>query len=80
MTVHPAFPIDPPIRLRDGRLISTADEAAALVRTQELRPGIDRRDEVLHLLERAATGDQQRAAIEAFREWLDGLEALDPRS
>lgn len=76
MTVHPAFPIDPPIRLRDGRIIRTADEAAALVRTQELRPGIDRRDEVLHLLERAGTGEEQRAAVEAFRAWLDSLEAL----
>lgn len=80
MTVHPTYPIDPPIRLRDGRLIATADEAAALVRTQELRPGVDTRDEVLHHLERAETGEQQRAAIEAFRAWLNDLEALDPRS
>lgn len=80
MTVHPSFPIDPPVRLRDGRVIRTADEAAALVRTQELRPGVDRRDEVLHGLERAETGEQQRAAVGAFREWLDLLEALDPRA
>lgn len=80
MSVHPSFPIDPPIRLRDGRVIGNADEAAALVRTQELRPGVDRRDEVLHGLERAQTGEQQRAAVQAFRDWLDALEVLDPRS
>ena len=39
--------IQPQIRLRDGRLISTIRDAIALLREHESRPGVDDRDEVL---------------------------------
>ena len=43
----------------------------------EPRPGIDRRDEVLHGLERAQTREQAHAAAHQFLRWLEELEIVE---
>ncbi|HUI96806.1 MAG TPA: hypothetical protein VLX44_13695 [Xanthobacteraceae bacterium] len=70
------LPIDPKIRLHDGRVIASMGEAIALVREHESRPGVDARDEVLHGLERAQTDQQRQAAAEGFRTWAKALDLL----
>ena len=70
------LPIDPKIRLRDGRVIGSIGEAIALLREHESRPGVDARDEVLHGLERAQSDQQRQAAAEGFRSWVKALDLL----
>ena len=76
MAIPSDLPIDPKIRLRDGRVIGCISEAIALVREHESRPGVDARDEVLHGLERAQTDQQLHAAAEGFRAWAKALDLL----
>jgi hypothetical protein len=44
---------------------------------QETRPGIDRRDEVLHTLERARSVEEAYAAAHLFLGRLEELEVVD---
>jgi len=53
--------------MRDGRIVRSLADAIALVREHESRPGVDVRDEVLHLLERARTDQERQAAAAASR-------------
>ncbi len=85
MTKYADFELNPVIRLNEGRLIRTVADAIKLMREHEARPGVDDRDEVLHLLERAQDEPQRDRAIARFRGWIAtwGLAvpvALDPRS
>lgn len=66
-------PIQPKIRLVDGRSIG---DAIALLREHEGRPGIDNRDEVLHRLERAQTDGERQAAAQGFYGWAQELGLL----
>ena len=70
------FNFAPEVRLRDGRIVRNLTDAAQLVREHEPRPGVDQRDEVLHLLERADTKEQALAAAHTFVEWLKELELV----
>jgi hypothetical protein len=57
------------LTMRDGRMIRSLADAIALVREHESRPGVDVRDEVLHLLERARTDQAPKLgpAIQVLR-------------
>jgi hypothetical protein len=68
--------LNPELRLRDGRVIRSFQDALMLVREHEARPGTDNRDEVLHELERARTRTEQQRAVEAFFAWARGLELI----
>ncbi len=76
--VDPQRPIQPPIRLRDGRIIDSVGDAIALLREHESRPGVDDRDEVLHRLERAQTEEEVHAAIGGFVVWASELGLASP--
>jgi len=71
------FNFTPEIRLKDGRIVRNVEDAAQLLREHEPRPGVDRRDEVLHMLERAETREQALAASHVFLRWLEELELVD---
>jgi hypothetical protein len=73
------FNFTPELRLRDGRIIRDLADAAGFVREQEVRPGVDRRDEVLHRIEAAKNREQALAAAHSFLGWLEELEVLDTR-
>jgi hypothetical protein len=70
--------IEPELFLRDGRSIRSIADAIKLLREHEGRPGIDNRDEVLHLLERAETDSELQRAAEAFLTWTKELDLLAP--
>jgi hypothetical protein len=70
--------IEPEMLLRNGRMVSSFADAIALLREHETRPGIDDRDEVLHLMERAQTDEELQAAAEAFLTWTRELDLLAP--
>ena len=70
------FLIEPTLYLRDGRIIASLADAIAYLRDQEVRPGVDTRDEVLHRLERARTDQERQKAAEAFLQWAEELELL----
>ena len=42
------FYFTPELHLKDGRIIRDLDDAASFAREQEVRPGVDQRDEILH--------------------------------
>jgi hypothetical protein len=70
MTQYMDFELNPAIRLNEGRTIRTIGDAIKLLREHEARPGVDDRDEVLHLLERAQDEQQRDTAITRFRGWI----------
>ena len=84
-TFHPApdfscmieFYFTPELHLADGRIIRNLEDAAGFAREHEVRPGVDRRDEVLHALERAQTREQAHAAAHLFLRWLEELELVE---
>jgi hypothetical protein len=71
------FYFTPELHLRDGRVIRDLDDALGFAREQEVRPGIDQRDEVLHKIERAETTEQAHAAAHLFVRWLEELNVLE---
>jgi hypothetical protein len=71
------FNFTPELHLSDGRIIRNIEDAAALAREHEPRPGVDIRDEVLHALERAQTYEQAHAAAHLFLRWLEELELVE---
>jgi hypothetical protein len=73
------FLFNPELRLLDGTVIRNRDDAVAFLRAQEARPGVDDRDELLHLIERANDSGAVHAAGGRFRDWLRELEVLDER-
>ncbi len=70
------FSFAPELRLIDGRIIRNLDDAAGFCREQEARPGVDRRDEVLHAIERARSPEQARAAAHLFLDWAKELQIV----
>jgi hypothetical protein len=70
------FNFTPELHLRDGRIIRHLNDAIDFAREQEVRPGVDQRDEVLHAMERAATREQAHAAAHQFLRWLEELEVV----
>ena len=74
MTIE--FYFTPELHLRDGRIIRHLEDAIDFAREQELRPGVDQRDEVLHVLERAKTREEAHAAAYQFLRWLEELEVV----
>jgi len=72
----PAFIFTPELHLRDGRIIRDLGDAIGFAREQEARPGVDQRDEVLHAIERAQTGEQAHAAAHKFVRWLEELDVV----
>jgi hypothetical protein len=73
-----ALLLQPPLHLRDGRIIGSLADAIALLREHEARPGVDARDEVLHQLERARTDQARSDAVKAFINWANELDLLVP--
>jgi len=73
------FLFNPEPRLLDGTVIRNRDDAVAFLRAQEARPGVDDRDELLHLIERAKDSHAVEILGGRFREWLRELEILDDR-
>jgi hypothetical protein len=71
------FNFTPELHLVDGRVIRNIEDAIAFAREQETRPGVDRRDEVLHSLERARSVEEAHAAAHLFLRWLEELEIVD---
>jgi hypothetical protein len=71
-----AFNFTPELHLRDGRVIRHLDDAVNFAREQELRPGVDQRDEILHVMERATTQEEAHAAAHRFLRWLEELEVV----
>jgi hypothetical protein len=67
----------PELHLVDGRIIRNIEDAMAFAREQETRPGVDRRDEVLHTLELARSIEEAYAAAHLFLRWLEELEIVD---
>jgi hypothetical protein len=74
MTIE--FHFTPELHLRDGRIIRDINDAVGFAREQEVRPGVDQRDEVLHALERARTREEAHAAAHRFLHWLEELEIV----
>jgi len=74
MTVE--FSFTPELALRDGRVIRDLDDAIALMREHEARPGVDQRDEILHAIERARSKEEAHAAAHRFLRWLEELDAV----
>jgi len=66
----------PEIHLVDGRIVRNIADAIALVREHETRPGVDRRDEVLHALERARSPEERYAAASLFLGWVEELKLV----
>jgi hypothetical protein len=75
MTIE--FYFTPELRLKDGRVIRDIEDALGFAREQEPRPGVDQRDEVLHMMERAKTNEETHAAAHLFLRWLEELEILE---
>lgn len=71
------FNFTPELHLRDGRVIRHLGDALDFAREQEVRPGVDQRDEILHALERAATREEAHAAAHRFLRWLEELEVVE---
>jgi hypothetical protein len=71
------FYFTPELHLKDGRIIRDLDDAASFAREQELRPGVDQRDEILHKMERAESKEDAHAAAHSFLRWLEELEVLE---
>ena len=69
------FHFTPKLHLKDGRIIRDLDDAASFAREQEVRPGVDQRDEVLH--KRAEDRETAHAAAHAFVRWMEELDVLD---
>jgi hypothetical protein len=70
------FYFTPELHLKDGR-IRDLDDAASFAREQEVRPGVDQRDEILHKMERAKSKEDVHAAANSFLRWLEELEVLE---
>ena len=68
------FYFTPELHLKDGRIIRDLSDAASFAREQEVRPGVDQRDEVLHKIERAENQEHAHAAAHSFVRWLEELE------
>jgi hypothetical protein len=71
------FHFTPELHLRDGRVIRHLEDAINFAREQELRPGVDQRDEILHAMERARTTEEAHAAAHRFLRWLEELDVVD---
>jgi len=71
------FYFTPELHLKDGRIIRDLDDAAGFAREQEVRPGVDQRDEALHRIERAKSKEEAHAAAHRFLRWLEELDILD---
>lgn len=71
------FYFTPELHLKDGRIIRDLDDAASFAREQEVRPGVDQRDEVLHKMERAKSKEEAHAAAHSFLRWLEELDVLE---
>jgi hypothetical protein len=74
--MRPEFRFTPELHLRDGRIIRDLEDAVGFAREQELRPGVDQRDEVLHAIERAQSKEQAHAAARRFVRWLEELDIV----
>jgi hypothetical protein len=72
-----AFHFTPEFRLKDGRIIRHLDDAIGFAREQEVRPGVDQRDEILHAMERATSQEEAHAAAHRFLRWLEELEVVE---
>jgi hypothetical protein len=72
-----AFNFTPELRLADGRIIRNLEDAVLFAREHESRPGVDRRDEVLHAIERAQNQEQAHGAAHLFLRWLEELELVE---
>jgi hypothetical protein len=70
------FYFTPELQLRDGQVIRDLDDAVRFAREQVARPGVDRRDEVLHKMERARTKEEAHAAAHEFLRWLEEIELV----
>jgi hypothetical protein len=64
------FYFTPELHLKDGRIIRDLEDAASFAREQEVRPGGDQRDEILHKIERADSKEEAHAAAHSFVRWL----------
>jgi hypothetical protein len=71
------FYFTPELHLKDRRIIRNLDDAVSFAREQEVRPGVDQRDEVLHKMERAQSREEAHAAAHAFLRWLEELDVLE---
>jgi hypothetical protein len=71
------FYFTPELHLKDGRIICDLDDAVSFAREQEVRPGVDQRDEVLHKMECARSKEEAHAAAHAFLRWLQELDVLE---
>ena len=71
------FYFTPELHLKDGRIIRDLEDAASFAREQEVRPGVDQRDEVLHKMERAENQEAAHAAAHLFVRWMEELDILD---
>jgi hypothetical protein len=71
------FYFTPELDLKDGRIIRDLDDAASFAREQEVRPGVDQRDEVLHRIERAKSKEEAHAAAHSFVRWLEELDVVE---
>jgi len=70
------FYFTPELHLKDGRIIRDLNDAASFAREQEVRPGVDQRDEV-HNIERAHTQEHAHAAAHSFVRWVEELDVLE---
>ena len=71
------FYFTPELHLKDGRIIRDLDDAASFAREQEVRPGVDQRDEVLHRVKRAKSKEEAHAAAHSFVRWLEELDVVE---
>jgi hypothetical protein len=75
-TTAQEFNFTPELHLIDGRIVRNLADAILLAREHEVRPGVDRRDEIIHRLERAKTREEEHAAVLHFVAWLEELSIL----
>ena len=74
------FYFTPELHLKDGRIIRDLDDAASFAREQEVRPGVDQRDEVLHKIERAEDRETVEQLMYSHITWPSGVQPPCPWS
>jgi hypothetical protein len=65
------FTFDPPLRLKGDAVVRTLDDAAAYLRAYQHAHKPLMQENVLRRLERANSPDEQHAAANAFRGWVE---------
>jgi hypothetical protein len=71
------FYFTPELHLKDGRIIGISKTRRRLLANRRLDRESDKRDEILHKMERAEGDEEAHAAAHRFLRWLEELDILE---